>query len=179
MKKTGMCVLAAIVMVALAMPAAASEACKGIKVKEDKFGGGASVDVPIQLITAFTPVGMSVKLDGSDAELLLSIKESGAFNAEVPEGTEVPFLFLDGEVLQFTTCRPASSRSWADGGAVYTTVTYAFDLDAEKLQKLTDHTLESIRVPSSRGNHDWNAPKPVQKKLKSTVGCIATLVPAE
>ncbi len=160
----------------ICVPALGADVCKGFKVKEDPFSGGSTMNVNVQILTQFTAIAIDLKLEGDTAEYILTVKEGGAYDSDQPAGMEVPFLFEDGEVLQFVTCRPVTTKAWTDGSGVYTNVTYAFTLDRETLERMSEHAITSIRIPTSKGNYDWNASKPIQKKTKKVAACMASML---
>jgi hypothetical protein len=178
MKNWTIALSAAVIICALTAPARAGDACKGVRVTEDPFGGGASMKILIQAMTGYTPVGMELLLGDGTVELQIFVKEYGMTDAVFPAGTEVPALFDDGEVVQLTFSRDSTVKVW-DCGGVCTSLGYFFEPDAALLRRMGEHTIRSIRLPGSTDNHDWKIPKPTQKKLQKTAACAATHVTSE
>ncbi len=169
---------AAVIFCAPAAPAQAGDACKGVRVTEDPYSGGASMEIVVQAMTGYTPVGMQLLVAEGTAELQIFVKEYGMTDAVFPAGSEVPALFADGEVVQLSLARDSTVTVW-DCGGVCTSLGYFFEPDAALLRRMGEQTITSIRLPGSTDNHDWKIPKPAQKKLQKLAACAATLVTSE
>jgi hypothetical protein len=161
----------------LAAPALAQDPCKGVKIKDDKFGGGSSAIGIVQQLGKFRAVGMFLRSQYGIVELQMTVKEGGAVGGKLSAGTEMVFRFEGGQVLTLATHSDASPRSYVSDGAVMTTVPYAFALTPEELQTFVSSPLLAVRVPviSTGTTFDWEANSGVQTKLKAFATCMAGL----
>ena len=161
----------------LAQPALAGDACKGIKIKEDKFGTGKSADVVIQGLSQLRMLGLYMQADSGAVTFTVKVKEGGALNGLVAAGTEVMFSFDGGEVVTLATANDAALQSYVAGDVVLTNVPYTFQLTAEQLDKFATVDLVALRVPviSTGTTYDWDANGGVVKKLRSSATCLQSL----
>ncbi|NOY24485.1 MAG: hypothetical protein GXP62_01295 [Oligoflexia bacterium] len=162
----------------LSSPVSASDKlCKGIKLKEDRFGGGLTATEVIQALGRLRAIGMHMEAKSGTVTLTVRVKESGALNGGVPAGSEIIFSLDDGTMLTLATARETSVQSYVSGDAVMTAVPYTFVLSPDQLETFSTSELDAARVPviSTGTTFDWSASGKVRKKLLSTAACMRSL----
>jgi hypothetical protein len=153
----------------------AADVCKGIKIQDDKFGGGATAEVSILTIDSLlnmTPdLALTMTLRSNKVELSLFVREHGVVNGVVPLGLEMLFLFGEGNVVKLTTSQE-KPRQASDVPFLSTMSTYMFLLDVSQVGVAAASPLSSVRLPFSTGNADWDVPKGVGKKVQTAAACF-------
>jgi hypothetical protein len=169
--------VAIVLGLSLASPALAGTVCSGIKVKEDKFGGGKSAVAVVQALSQLRAVGVMLSSKSGTVTLTMTVKEAGALNGGVAAGSQIAFSFADGEVITLSTAQDASFQSYVSGESIMTNVPYSFVLDPAQLEKFANTAVVAARVPvmSQGTTYDWEANSGVQKKLQSAAQCMKTL----
>lgn len=152
----------------------AADPCKGVKTKEDKFGGGQIASAAIQAIDQFHAIGLSLERKAGEVSLLVSVKEFGALNGGVKAGAEVLFSFEDGTVAKLATPQDATVQSYVGSNQVVSLVPYRLVLDAEALHRFASTPLSAMRVPilSTGSTHDWTPQKAPKGKLQKFAACL-------
>lgn len=155
----------------------AADDCKGVKVKEDQFGGGKTASATLQRIGQFTVVGIALEHNSGNNALLLQVKEAGAVDGVVQAGLEIPVRLENGDVLKLKTQDDATGTSYVAGTTILTTLSYKLPVSVEQIGQLAKSPITAMRIPivSQGTTHDWKASGKVQKKSAAIAACFAGL----